>query len=77
MRQTEVDKWALKLISNLNSDWKHIIDKKTITGYTIFYSPVTYNPDLMIIGDNPGGTEIVKQKSVHKEHEYFKYNLNI
>lgn len=67
MENIKLQEWALTLIEKFNHEWC----KKVSVGYTIFYSPVYLNPDLMVIGDNPGGSEINRQEKLPIEHEYF------
>lgn len=71
MENHELQQWALNLIRKINKDWKNI------DSYSLFYSPVYFKPDLIIIGDNPGGTEKNKQTELPFEHEYFAENYKI
>ncbi|MGI8926055.1 MAG: hypothetical protein ACR2HN_05330 [Tepidiformaceae bacterium] len=44
-------------------------------GFSVFYSPVRRNPDLMLVGFNPGGAasdfHLPRAMSVPKVHDYF------
>ncbi len=59
MNNSELQKWGQGLIDKLNKDWSHIPEGQ-ISGYSIFYSPISFQPDLMVIGDNPGGSENIQ-----------------
>jgi len=64
--------WVNKLYSETDKIWKE--NGKDKNGYSIFYSPVKSEPDILIIGYNPGGDEsafIESEIGVPKEHEYF------
>jgi len=70
--------WIDMLYAETNELWKENgSDKK---GYSIFYSPPVFNPDIMIVGYNPGGGENSFDESnasiVPKEHDYFPPNGN-
>ena len=76
MNNNQVKEWCNILLDRLNSDWGSV-PNTILSGYSIFFSPVKYQPDLLIIGDNPGGSEFIRQIEVPIEHEYFKYDYPI
>ncbi|WP_421808700.1 hypothetical protein [Flagellimonas sp.] len=73
MSDRAINRWGNKLLKGLNEKWSDIPEQAQ-TGFTIFYSPIKFRPYLLIIGDNPGGNEFIKQRTLPKEHEYFKYD---
>lgn len=73
---TEILNWSNDILKKFNQDWSSI-PESILLGYTIFYSPVKSAPSLLIIGDNPGGNELIRQKELPTEHEYFKYDYAI
>ncbi|BAI80362.1 hypothetical protein DEFDS_0886 [Deferribacter desulfuricans SSM1] len=76
-------KWALNLLEEVKNVWEiasskdknNIVEKN---GFAVFYSKVRKNPELMIIGYNPGGGDkdfnIEDVFNLEKEHEYIKYS---
>lgn len=48
-----LEKWAIDLINDVDMFWQQ--HAQLTSGYSVFYSPVTMNPDLMIFGLQPGG----------------------
>lgn len=65
--------WIGDILDKLNNDWKDNLD----LNYAIFQSPVTINPILLIIGDNPGGNEKIRQTKPPENHEYFTYDYTL
>ena len=65
--------WVNNLYTETKRIWKENGENKN--GYAIFYSPPVFNPDIMIVGYNPGGGENSFDESkasiVPKEHDYF------
>ncbi|WP_209405620.1 hypothetical protein [Pseudozobellia sp. WGM2] len=68
--------WSINILRKLNQDWSSV-PEPILSGYTIFYSPIKFKPTILIIGDNPGGTESIRQKELPAEHEYFKYDYHL
>ena len=52
----DITKWAEDLTEEVYNEWK---TKYSFweDGFKVFYSPVRYRPELMIISLNPGGTK--------------------
>ncbi len=65
----ELDNWGISLIEDVMEARYHFNNKPL--EFSIFYSPLSYGPRLMIIGDNPGG-QIGQPGLYHipKIHEY-------
>ncbi len=78
MTETELKQWEKGLYQGLNSKWKdwgkenEYIQKN---GFALFYSPVVPNPDLMIIGLNPGTDDdpFNPVKEAPDYHDYFEF----
>ncbi len=70
--------WVEKLYQETRKHWEENGSDKN--GFSIFYSPVIMNPNIMIIGYNPGGDEKSFDESkigiIPKEHEYFSPDGN-
>lgn len=70
--------WITKLYEDTKKMW---IEKgKDENGYAIFYSPVTINPTIALIGYNPGGDENSfneNEVGVPNVHEYFKEDYKL
>lgn len=63
----------MQFIKDLYQEAKGVFQKykdENVLGMIIFYGPVFKNPDLMIIGGNPGGTEEKVQEAPEKVHDY-------
>lgn len=75
----DLNNWAVDLLKQVDSKWAKYPQLKH--GYSVFYSPVKLNPDLMIIGVNPGGSneDFNREKAllVPTEHEYITENYPI
>jgi hypothetical protein len=73
MNQYFDDGWICRLYEDTAQLWER---HKDPSGYAIFYSPVIFNPKIMIIGYNPGGDERSFLANNHSEppdeHEYLK-----
>ena len=56
MKQSEIESWAQELTEKIFQEWKseYLFWE---SGFEVFYSPVMYKPELMIISLNPGGTQ--------------------
>lgn len=76
-----VQEWADGILKETLTKWEELRRKSKAVdkyGFQVFYSPVRINPDLMIIGYNPGGGESAfhpeRDSSIHSitEHEYFE-----
>lgn len=71
MDQNEIDIWALKLTKKISNFWEKIAtNNHTIreNGFSVFFSRVYSNPQLLVIGINPGGN-FVRDKIKFNEHE--------
>jgi len=51
----DLEKWGNSIINKVKTD-RHAFSDKPLD-FSIFYSPIQLAPRLMIIGDNPGGTD--------------------
>ncbi|VVB61529.1 Uncharacterised protein [uncultured archaeon] len=75
-----MNKWAEGIVERVYTRWKDKYAESCKSGFKVFYSPVRQNPQIMIIGYNPGGLEnsfmSYKEKlergdfSVPIKHEY-------
>ncbi|MDL1955774.1 MAG: hypothetical protein LWW95_01785 [Candidatus Desulfofervidus auxilii] len=75
---------AKEILDNVQRYWKELQDKYPEysslwkSGFSVFYSPVSQNPQFMLIGINPGGDEScfdeTRDSKIPLEHEYFKEN---
>ncbi len=78
MAETELNQWEKNFYQDLNSKWENwgkeneYIQKN---GFALFYSPVIPNPDLMIIGLNPGTDDnpFNPAKEAPGYHDYFEF----
>ena len=77
----DINKWAKDLSNQVYDEWKMSKNKYSFGenyGFAVFYSPVSENPNLMIIGYNPGGRENAFSKEREKAtripeiHEYIQ-----
>ncbi len=70
----QLDQWAEGFIAEVDGVWSKY--PTLDAGYAVFYSPVTFNPDLMIVGFNPGGnsSSFVREKAMKlpDQHEYIQ-----
>lgn len=67
--------WLKTLYDNTREIWEK--NGKSSSGYAIFYSPVATNPELLIIGYNPGGDEssfVEIPEHPPAEHDYITGN---
>jgi hypothetical protein len=70
--------WITSLYKNTREVWEN--NGKNSSGYAIFYSPVVNNPNLLIVGYNPGGDErSFKDLPEHPpaEHDYIQGNYRM
>jgi hypothetical protein len=72
-----MESWVENMYIEASQLWKEIGCPKR--GYAIFYSPITINPELMIIGENPAGDEDFDESKVGvpEKHDYEIYNYKI
>ena len=63
----QVEKWSEGFTEEVYREWKENYNNLE-TGIKTFYTPVTENPPLMIIGYNPGGDK----KSFQKDKKRFE-----
>ena len=56
MKQSEIESWAQELTKKIFQEWESKYSSWK-SGFEVFYSPVMYKPELMIISLNPGGTQ--------------------
>jgi len=78
---------AKEILDNVQRYWKGLQDKHPEysslwkSGFSVFYSPVSQNPQFMLIGINPGGDEScfdeTRDSKIPLEHEYFKENYHL
>lgn len=69
MEHGHLTKWGNSLIDRVEKEKTQLSEKPL--EFSIFYSPLTMNPKLMIIGDNPGGKmDQVGLKEIPESHEY-------
>lgn len=79
----EIQEFGNNIIQNTYKKWKCYENRYEIWnyGFGVFYSPIYYKPDLMIIGSNPGGTNcdfsLSESLIIPEEHEYFKYDYKL
>lgn len=74
----ELDLWVKKLYADTRVEYEKIDNGNQ--GFAIFYSPVKANPELMIIGLNPGlGVKCLNRpmESPLDKHDYFEQNYPI
>ena len=80
----DVSEKAKEILDSVQKYWKGLQDKHPEysslwkSGFSVFYSPVSQNPQFMLIGINPGGDERcfdeTRDSKIPLEHEYFKEN---
>ena len=78
----DVSEKAKQILDSVQKYWKELQDKYPQysslwrSGFSVFYSPVSQNPQFMLIGINPGGDERcfdeTRDSKIPLEHEYFK-----
>ena len=77
MTQQELNNWSNGLYEELHTNWQkwseqcELIKEK---GYALFYSEVKINPDLMIIGYNPGWNKDLKIENLARKTPEAKYH---
>jgi len=76
----DVDGFVNNLMKEVEQKWEKF--QETLSkGYAVFYSPVRMNPDLMIIGFNPGGDQKAFDRNRDRNpppiHEYIKEDYRI
>lgn len=68
----DVQSWAEALTAEVDRTWQEHSGLKA--GYAVFYSPVRLNPDVLIVGLNPGGDENSFDRAsaikIPSSHEY-------
>ena len=73
MKNDELDKWGLSILKGTENLWEKMY--KYEPGFSVFYTPLKYEPELMILGMNPGGSEkdfdLTKARLIPKDHDYF------
>jgi|GEM_PF-551058 len=78
-----IEVWAENLVGEVANEWRSLKGMYTFweSGFSVFYSPVYSNPDLMIIGYNPGGGKNAFNESeamrIPSDHEYFVENYRL
>ncbi|KAA0257287.1 hypothetical protein FHQ18_09565 [Deferribacter autotrophicus] len=69
--------WAENLLKDVSTFYENFKEFNQEYGFAVFYSPIRLNPELMIIGYNPGGDEKDFNKeeamSIPEKHEYITY----
>jgi len=79
----EIIEFGEKIIQDTFQKWKDSQNQYDFWnyGFGVFYSPIYYQPDLMIIGYNLGGTEkdfkLDESVIIPEEHEYFVYDYKL
>lgn len=79
----DLNKWYKELREETIEQWNKysIYENIKKKGFAIFYSPIKENPQLLIIGLNPGGGEKDfdpdKIAQIPKVHEYITENYNM
>ena len=79
----DIQEWAEDLVEEVREKWESSEEKYDFSesGFRVFYSPVHLNPDLMIIGYNPGNDDkpFTKEDDSHipEFHEYLYHNSKI
>ena len=78
---------AREILDSVQRYWKELQDKYPQysslwrSGFSVFYSPVSQNPQFMLIGINPGGDERcfdeTRDSKIPLEHEYFKEDYRL
>lgn len=68
----KVTQWAKTLTSDVDKIWSEHSFLKD--GFAVFYSPVVPNPELLIVGFNPGGDsssfDRARANQIPEQHEY-------
>jgi hypothetical protein len=79
----DIDIWAEELLKEVCEKWETTEDKYAFRdcGFRVFYSPVHLNPELMVIGYNPGKDDkpFCKEEDsqIPEVHEYLYHNSRI
>lgn len=79
----EITDFGNKIIQDTYQKWLIYENQYKIWnyGFGVFYSPIYYQPDLMLIGYNVGGSEkdfsLQECLVIPDEHEYFLYNYKL
>jgi hypothetical protein len=83
-QETDIERWAKGIREETLGKWDSLKDKYNFSkyGFDVFYSPIFENPDLMILGYNPGGDEDSNftpesALATRLEHEYFTENYRL
>lgn len=76
---SKVTQWAESLTADVDKIWSEHAFLKN--GFAVFYSPVIPNPELLIVGFNPGGDsssfDRARANQIPKQHEYLYENFAI
>jgi len=80
LENTEIREWADNLLKEVLEKWQSMKGRYDFHeyGFAVFYSPPYYNPELMLIGYNPGGRRDVFNPERDSTitsitgHEYFQ-----
>jgi len=69
MNTSDLNKWGNSIIEKVKADSLSFSSEPL--EFSIFYSPIRYKPDLLIIGDNPGGQ--LDQKGLYTIPDIHEY----
>lgn len=79
MEANQVTQWAKELTADVDKIWREHPFLKD--GYAVFYSPVIKEPELLIVGFNPGGDsssfDQQRARQVPEQHEYLNESYAI
>lgn len=79
MNPDDISLWAKQFHHELRLKWEELYKKepKLEHGFQGFYSPVSYQPELMVLGLNPGGSkndfDIRDCEDIPLIHSYYEY----
>ncbi len=76
--ETNSDEWAKKIVEKVYIEWKTKYRESCKFGFKMFYSPVKENPDIMIIGYNPGvSKDSLKKWEIYQEEKLEKGDFSL
>jgi hypothetical protein len=81
--EKDIKEFGIDIIQETHQKWMSNKNKYDIGnyGFGVFYSPIYFQPDLMIIGYNVGGSDKDFNESecltIPKEHEYILYDYKL